>query len=173
MKALPQHPVSDVSTPPDRATMHPCVEAGVDNCIDRREFLATGGLFAVGALLAGACGDGQIGGSIIAPGGNGEITVTLADYPDLVAVGAITRINGLSRPVALVRASATAYRAFSMVCTHQGTTIDVVGGTSFRCPNHGASFAATGQWTGGERTTNLVELPLVPTADGTAVTISY
>jgi len=34
-------------------------------------------------------------------------------------------------------------------------------GSGFRCPNHGATFAATGAWTGGQKTTNLSELTVV------------
>ncbi|HYW32267.1 MAG TPA: Rieske (2Fe-2S) protein [Gemmatimonas sp.] len=165
MKQLPQYGDDDV-----RDAQHDVTSI---SAVDRRDFLARGGLLAVGALLASACGDGQLGADIVAPGGNGEVAVTLADYPALGTVGAIVQVSGLSRPVALVRSSAAAYRAFSMVCTHQGTTINVVGGTSFRCPNHGATFANSGAWTGGQRTSNLVEYPAVLDATGRSVTIRY
>lgn len=147
-------------------------------CIDRRGFLANTGLFAVGALLASACGDGQLGGTgpAAAPpatGGN-SVTVNPADYPALAMVGGIARLNGTSRPVALVRSSATTYRAFSMICTHQGTTIDIVNAnTSFRCPNHGAEFASSGRRTGGQVTSDLVELQVEGSASGGTVTVRY
>ena len=55
-------------------------------------------------------------------------------------------ISGAGTPIAVVRASATQYRAFSLICPHAGTTINVVNGTSFRCPNHGALFNGAGVW---------------------------
>jgi Rieske Fe-S protein len=134
---------------------------GIPACLGRRDFLARSGMLAVAAALAGACGDGQIGGSITDPGGNGVLTVNTTEYPALATVGNIVRVSGTSRPIALVRSSSTRIRAFSMVCPHQGTTINVLNGTSFRCPNHGANFASTGQWTGGERTRSLVEYTAV------------
>lgn len=164
MKALPQLSGSDMSgdvLPP---------------CIDRRGFLANTGLFAVGALLASACGDGQLGGTGPAPvgGGGNSVTVNPADYPSLGTVGGIAKLNGTSRPVALVRSSATAYRAFSMICTHEGTVIDVVNGnTSFRCPNHGAEFASSGRRTGGQVTSDLIELQVERNAAGNTVTVRF
>ncbi len=163
MKELPQLPL-------------PAVPAGaLPPCIDRRGFLANTGLFAVGALLATACGDGQLGGTAPSPvGGSNSVTVNPADYPSLAAVGGIAKLNGTSRPVALVRSSATGYRAFSMFCTHEGTVIDVVSGnTAFRCPNHGAEFASSGRRTGGQVTSDLIELQVEPSASGSAITVRY
>ena len=146
-------------------------------CLDRRGFFANSGLLAVGALLASACGDGQLGGTAPAPvGGTGanNVTINPTDYPALAAVGGIAKLNGTSRPVALVRSSTTAYRAFSMICPHQGTVIDVVNSTrSFRCPNHGAEFASTGRRTGGQVTSDLVELQVEANAAGSAITVRF
>jgi len=63
-------------------------------------------------------------------------------------------------PVAVYRSAADTYRAYSLVCPHAGTTVNIQG-SGFRCPNHGATFAATGAWTGGQKTTNLSELTVV------------
>lgn len=171
MKNLPQLSVPDMPA------------EGLPPCLDRRGFLANTGLFAVGALLASACGDGQLGGTGPTPGatpgptpgasGN-SVTVNPADYPALAMIGGVARLNGTSRPVALVRSSATAYRAFSMICPHQGTTIDVVNAnTSFRCPNHGAEFASSGRRTGGQVTSDLVELQVEGNASGSMITVRY
>ncbi len=149
--------------------------AALPPCIDRRGFLANTGLFAVGALLASACGDGQLGGTGPTPvAGANSVTINPADYPSLAMVGGIAKLNGTARPVALVRSSTSTYRAFSMFCTHEGTVINVVNGnTSFRCPNHGAEFASTGKRTGGQVTSDLIELQVERNATGSAITVSY
>lgn len=168
MKKLPQ-----LSASADTGNvLPPCIDRPG---IDRRGFLGNAGLFAVGALLASACGDGQLGGTAPAPvAGANSVTVNPADYPSLATVGGIAKLNGTSRPVALVRSSATVYRAFSMFCTHEGTIIDVVNAnTSFRCPNHGAEFASSGRRTGGQVTTDLIELQVERNAAGNAITVRY
>lgn len=140
--------------------------------MDRRRFLATGAMAGVASLLASACGDGQIGNVVSGPGTGGTATVVLADYPVLSTVGGMARLTGTSRPVAVVRV-ADGFRAFSLVCPHQGSTVAIVNGTSFQCPNHGARFSASGQWTGGERTGNLTELVVTPGPDGRTITVTY
>ncbi|MBL0939931.1 MAG: Rieske 2Fe-2S domain-containing protein [Gemmatimonadaceae bacterium] len=70
------------------------------------------------------------------------LVVTIAAWPALANVGGVAGSVGnvAGTPVAVVRSGATSFAAFSMVCPHAGTTIGVVNGTSFRCPNHGALF---------------------------------
>ena len=76
------------------------------------------------------------------------LLVTIAAWPALANVGGVAgsvgNVNG--GPVAIARLSATSFAAFSMRCPHAGTTINVVNGTSFRCPNHGALFNGAGVW---------------------------
>jgi Rieske Fe-S protein len=76
------------------------------------------------------------------------LVVTLAAWPALANVGGVAgsvgNVNG--GPVAVSRTGPTSFAAFSMRCPHAGTTINVVNGTSFRCPNHGAQFNSQGQW---------------------------
>jgi Rieske Fe-S protein len=138
--------------------------ADCTHCVSRRGFLATSTAAAVTAFLA-ACGasDGPTSPGTV------NATVKLSDYPMLGTVGGIVRLTGVSTPVAVVRASSTSYRAFSMVCPHQGTTI-AISGAGFRCPNHGATFNANGGWTGGERTSGLFEFSV--SADSNAGTIT-
>ncbi|WP_396201673.1 Rieske (2Fe-2S) protein [Gemmatimonas sp.] len=141
-----------------------CRGAGVN----RREFLATSSALAITAVLA-ACGDG-IGGSATGPS-NVNATVTLANYAALGTVGGIAVISGAGTPIAVVRASATQYRAFSLVCPHAGTTVSI-SGTGFRCSNHGATFNASGAWTGGERTNGLFEFTVASNTTAGTITIS-
>lgn len=141
-------------------------------CLDRRAFLANTGLLAVAAALTASCGDGDIGNTVAGPIATGTdlVVVKTGDYASLGAVGGIALLNGTQRPVAVVRDGQASYRAFSLICPHQGTTVNVLNGTSFRCPNHGATFAATGRWTGGEPTGNLTEYAV--TLDAAAGTLS-
>lgn len=147
--------------------------AGCGDGLSRRDFVARSTLAAVAAFLA-ACGNGQIGmtapgGTTASPGGSAGMTVVLSQFPALATVGGIARVDGgAGSPVALVRTSATAFAAFSMVCPHQGSTINITS-TGFKCPNHGAMFDKNGAWTGGQQTTSLTSYPT--TYDSAAGTV--
>ena len=78
-------------------------------------------------------------------------------------------IFGSGTPVALVRTGAATFAAFSLRCPHEGFTVTVQSG-SFYCPAHGARFASTGTWIGGQPTTNLRSL--VTTYDAAAGTVT-
>ena len=134
----------------------------------RRDFLAASSLAAVGAFLA-ACG-GESGGGTTGPV-NVNLTVTLANFAALGAVGGIAQVTTSGTPVAVVRSGTSSYRAFSMVCPHQGTTIGI-NATGFRCPNHGATFNANGAWTGGERTSGLSEFKVSSNTSAGTITIT-
>ena len=76
-------------------------------------------------------------------------------------VGGVARVDGnAGPPVAVYHSGVDTYLAYSMTCPHAGTTVNIQG-SGFRCPNHGATFAATGVWTGGQKTSNLFELTTV------------
>jgi Rieske Fe-S protein len=126
--------------------------------LSRRAFLAETTMAAVAAVLTSACGNGVFGAGGGGGGGPVDLTVSLADFATLGTVGGIARVDGnSSNPVAAVQSPAGTYRAFSMVCPHAGTTINIRS-NGFRCPNHGATFSTTGTWTGGQRTNSLTEL---------------
>ncbi|MHB1313390.1 MAG: QcrA and Rieske domain-containing protein [Gemmatimonadaceae bacterium] len=123
--------------------------------LGRREFLGAAALTAL-ALLETACGDGVIGGTAPSDTPSGTaLVVSLANFPALATVGGAARVDGGSgRPVALVRTGTATFNAFSLVCTHEGTTVGLTG-SGFLCPNHGARFSLSGVWQGGQVTTNL------------------
>lgn len=134
----------------------------------RRDFLASALVASVGAFLA-ACGDGVGGGTT---GLGAPLVITLSNFSALAADGGIARVDGNSgTPIAVTRLSASSYRAFSMSCTHAGTTVNIVGG-AFSCPNHGAQFAATGAVTRGPATTPLREYTVVFSASAGTITIT-
>jgi len=136
--------------------------------IDRRSFLAQSSLLALGAMVASACGSSDSGPS--SPG-TVNVTVNPASYPALATVGGIARISGTSTPIAVVRSSTSAYRAFWLICPHQGSTVGI-NGTSFLCPGHGAMFSGTGAWTGGQPTSNLHEFTVTADANAGTITIT-
>ncbi len=141
-----------------------CPSAGVH----RREFLTTASALAITAALA-ACGNG-IGGGPTGPS-NVNATVVLTNYSALGTVGGIAVVSGAGTPIAVVRASASQYRAFSLICPHAGTTV-AINGTGFRCPNHGATFNGSGAWTGGERTRGLSEFTVAYNTTAGTLTIT-
>jgi Rieske Fe-S protein len=163
------------------------ITEGLDNPCDdcalssRREFLAKTTLAAVAALLGAACGNGQIGAGLPTDVGlgtgtsgttssNGKLIVTVASFSALSAVGGVARVDGNTRaPVAVARTGASTFVALSMICPHQGTTVDIVSG-GFFCPNHGARFTTSGSWAGGQPTSSLRSYPVV--YDSTAGTLT-
>ena len=103
------------------------------------------------------------------------LQVTISAWPALASVGGVAgsvgNVNG--GPVAVVRLSATSFAAFSMRCPHAGTTINVVNGASFRCPNHGALFNGAGVWqTSPQRAENLTSLTVIYTPGAATLTVT-
>lgn len=103
------------------------------------------------------------------------LVVTLAAWPALANVGGVAgsvgNVNG--GPVAVARISATSFAAFSMRCPHAGTTVNVVNGTSFRCPNHGALFSGAGVWQPSpQRADDLSSLTVIYTPGAATLTVT-
>ncbi|MES2305789.1 MAG: Rieske 2Fe-2S domain-containing protein [Gemmatimonadota bacterium] len=126
-----------------------------DGCtgIDRRAFLGQT-LLAMGAAGLAACG-----ASLPTTPAITKFTVRLADYPALATVGGIALVDNGSRsgtPIAVSRTGETSYLALSLVCPHRGVTVSV-NGSSFYCSGHGATFAGSGSWTGGQKTSGLAK----------------
>lgn len=120
--------------------------------VTRRQFVERSTLAAVAAFLAACSAGSDITGS--SGGTPSPVTIKVSDYPALANAGGIVKVNADGIPVAVVHETSGSFAAFSMVCPHQGTTINI-SGSGFVCPNHGARFNALGQWTGGQSTSNL------------------
>ena len=138
-------------------------EVGCAHCAEsagksRREFLTASAATAVAAMLVAACG----GSSDSTVTGPVSLSVQIANYPALANVGGIARVDNGGTPVAAVRTGASTFAAFSLICPHNGCTVGI-NGSAFLCPCHGARFASTGAWTGGQRTSSLT--PLVTSYD--------
>lgn len=135
-----------------RSPMLPCVGCAT---IDRRTFLAQTALAAGVAAFLSACAPGN---DVTAPGFTGTLLVAVSNFPALSAVGGIARVDGgKGSPVAVVRTADAQYAAFSLVCPHQGATVNI-SGSGFQCPQHGARFAGDGSWVGGQPTSSLHHL---------------
>jgi Rieske Fe-S protein len=149
-----------------------CVSCAVNlAAVSRRDFVAFATLSAVAATLTACGGGGGDGGSTgpINPG-VGTITVRLADFAGLATTGKAVKVQN-SPPIAMIRAT-SGLVAYSLSCTHTGTTVDINADSSLTCPNHGARFTAEGIWTGGQRATNLVRLPVTLDSGGSTATIT-
>ena len=119
--------------------------------IGRRTFLAQSALLAAGALLAAcAAGDATDPGPTL----NSTTDIKVSDFPALASVGGIALVSISGNPMAIVRTGDASFVTLSRICPHQGSTINP-NGSGFLCPGHGARFSATGQWQGGQRTSNM------------------
>lgn len=135
----------------------------------RRQFVSGSLLLAVSSLLVDACVDGVIGASNSQILGTVDFTISLSAYPALANVGGVARISGTKSPVAVAHVAASTYQAYSLICPHQGTTVNI-NDTGFVCPNHGARFDNNGNWVQSQqRTSNLTRVPV--TYDATAGTL--
>jgi Rieske Fe-S protein len=119
---------------------------------DRREFLTVSATSMLTVMLTNACGGS--GGDAGVVTGPVSFSVQISSYPALANVGGIARVDNGGTPIAVVRTGADAFAAFSLICPHRGCTVGI-NGSSFRCPCHGAMFASSGQWTGGQQTSSL------------------
>jgi Rieske Fe-S protein len=138
-------------------------ERGVTGCAhcaeqsgpSRRELIATSAASAVAALLVTACGGASDTTGVVT--GPVSLSVRVSSYAALANVGGMAQVDNGGTPVAAVRTGATTFDAFSLICPHFGCTVGI-SGSSFLCPCHGARFASSGAWTGGQRTSNLASL---------------
>ncbi len=118
--------------------------------VDRRELLKKGGL-AAAALLLAACG----GMGTDATGPNfSSFTVKLSDYPALAQAGGVAQVSSPGGYPLALENTGSGYIALGLICPHMGGLIGVFS-NGFQCPVHGATFNKTGQWIGGQPTSNM------------------
>ncbi|HEY4304902.1 MAG TPA: Rieske (2Fe-2S) protein [Gemmatimonadaceae bacterium] len=133
--------------------------------VDRLTFLKMGAAAIAAIALAACSSDGATAPSTIS-----ATTVSLASNPALAAVGGVVTLRIDGSPVAVVRETASTFAAFSLVCPHQGSTVQAQT-SRFYCPGHGATFDLNGQWTGGQRTSNLRSYATTYDASAGSVTV--
>ena len=146
--------------------------------VDRRAFISRSTLAAVIATLYSSCGTGadilalrQRGGTNL-PAGNVNLAIDLGQFPTLAQVGGVARVDsGTGVPVGAARIASTQFVAYALVCTHQGSTVNLVGG-GWVCPNHGARYDSRGNVTLGPATLPLHALTATYDAVTNRLTIS-
>jgi Rieske Fe-S protein len=147
-------------------TTEPLVSAaaGCLACMSRRDFLARSALAAAALAALEGCGDGQIGAPTTLT--DGPFTVRIADFPGLNATGVLVNVSSQAPERAVIRTGASAYAAFSMICTHQQCLTDVRN-NRFECPCHGSRFANDGSVINGPAEQPLQRLAVTVNGDGT------
>jgi Rieske Fe-S protein len=133
-----------------------CAHCGGQSATSRREFITASAASTVAALLVTACGGASDSTGVVDTGPI-SLSVQVSGYAALANVGGMARVDSGGSPVAAVRTGASTFAAFSLICPHFGCTVGI-NGSSFLCPCHGARFASTGVWTGGQHTSNLTSL---------------
>lgn len=113
-----------------------------ENCLSRRDFLATAAGVA-GLVALPGCGDGFVTGPLVtAVLPAGPLTVKVGDFPGLAMVGVLVRVP--NQPVAVKRIDDSTFEAFSMLCTHEQCLVSITNGQQFDCPCHQSRFSNTG-----------------------------
>jgi Rieske Fe-S protein len=101
--------------------------------------------------------------------GNVDLTIRLAAFPALGAVGGVARVDGNTlTPIGVARLGAQRFAAYGLACPHEQVAIDPTG-NGWRCPKHGARFASDGALLQGPATVGLT--PLTVSYDALAGTI--
>ena len=124
--------------------------------MNRNEFLSHVGTGAA-ALLVPACFCTLAGCS---DSGSVPAAPTNVDFTIDISTGALSNNGGylVKDGIIVARTTSGGFLAVSAACTHQGTTIQYVGSSnSFRCPNHGATYNASGQVTLGPASRSLAQ----------------
>lgn len=127
---------------------------GCEGCtnLDRRTFISRTALAAAAVALAACSADGSTAPTEL------EGTIKVGDHPQLANLNGVALVTVDGSPVAVVRTGTASFVALSRICPHQGNRIDPLS-NGFQCTGHGAQFTRTGQWVGGQQTTNMRAYP--------------
>jgi Rieske Fe-S protein len=120
------------------------------------------------SLIVGMCGIAAAsltplsaeGASVVKKAAGGRLTIKLKDISKVVAVGASAAIGEVkSRPVALLRTGASTFKAFSLLCPHQGVTV-IKQEDGWYCEAHESKFGVNGSLVNGPATRGLPSIPV-------------
>ncbi|MDB4969039.1 MAG: (2Fe-2S)-binding protein [Myxococcales bacterium] len=140
----------------------------------RRTFLALSARMGVGALaltqLPG-CGGAPVDGSVTPT--NGTVQLTFAQFPNLQTVGTGVVVDAGGTLVVVIRTAEATAIGLSAICTHEGCTVQYVGGgTPIHCACHDSNFSATGTVVSGPARTSLRNYSATVATDGITVTLA-
>lgn len=153
-----------------------------DQLVSRREFVESLGyagittisLASLLAFLQGCSNDSNPaspGNS--EPTGN-QLTLNLAENPELQQVGGFKTIQLGSTPAIVFRTGASAFLALSRVCTHQGCTVSWQSSAKkFQCPCHGSEFDGSGNVIKGPAARKLTTYTTKYQADANKLVVFY
>lgn len=123
--------------------------------ISRRSLL-TG----VCALAVGAAVIPTAAASAATTSRSGRLSVRLSRVPALRTVGGAAAVGNLRGvPVGIARTGASTYRAFSLLCPHQGAVVSR-SSSGWRCLRHGSEFESDGDLVLGPATRSLAIIPV-------------
>ena len=120
---------------------------GSTGSMGRRRFLGCALAFGVAGPILVACSSGSDGesGGAGGSGGSGDAGATSpAAGASLVAAADVPVGGGVALTdvkIVVTQPTKGQFKAFSAVCTHQGSTIDKVEGGDMVCPLHGSRFS--------------------------------
>jgi cytochrome b6-f complex iron-sulfur subunit len=78
------------------------------------------------------------------------LTVDLNQVPELKTAGGFKNLQINSTPIVVINAGNNTFKAFSLICTHQGCTVAwTVANQDFECPCHGSKYDSNGKVTQG------------------------
>ena len=143
----------------------------MSNC-SRRNFLELGARVGVGALVLtqlSACAGTPLDGSVTASGGQAQLT--FAQFPKLASAGGGVVVDAGGTLLVVIRTGDTTAVGLSAVCTHEGCTVEYLGGTTpIDCPCHGSTFNAAGVALSGPARTSLRSY--TASVDTSAITVT-
>jgi Rieske Fe-S protein len=115
------------------------------------------------SLIAGICGIATLsltplsaeGASVVKKAAGGRLSIRMRDIPKVVDVGSSASIGSVKgRPVALLRTGTSTFKAFSLMCPHQGVTV-IKQEDGWYCDAHGSKFEENGALNMGPATSGL------------------
>ncbi len=148
----------------------------LESAVGRREFLKRTGIALASITLAGAVG--QILESCSSSPTGPSIThgTTTIDVSKLSSNGQFTVDSSVTpdgTPILVIRQSATAYIALSMLCTHQGCQVASPSGGAIVCPCHGSRYNLSGQVITGPATSPLTSYNVTFNSSSETITVTY
>jgi Rieske Fe-S protein len=128
---------------PNPPESSPAAARDVSRPWSRREALGAG----LGVVSLAIVGCARLPPVRDVPAQSGEVSLALADYPELQAAGGVlpVRPDGAGKPIMIVRGEGNNFTAHSLKCTHLGCTVGWnEAARSFDCPCHGSRFNLDG-----------------------------
>ncbi len=129
--------------------------------VSRREFVQLTGSILIASMTSSTLfallhGCAKEDSNPVQPQQGTTFTIRLSEHPELSQVGGFKTFTVNSTPIIVFRTGQTTFKTLSLVCTHQGCTINWVNSSmQFQCPCHGSKFDKDGNVIQGPANKNL------------------